>query len=467
LFVRKDSKLDYNNKTNIINKKININLLNNKLKNKKYYLKTYGCQMNINDASTAGEIFNKYDMKRTPNKDDADLIFISTCCVREKAELKVYSYIGSLRALKDKNKDLIIIVSGCMSEQDEVKSAITRRFPFVDIIMGTGQIGVLPEYLSEKISKEKRINKKINFAQKEALPLRKAERVSEFVTIMTGCDNFCSYCIVPHVRGREVSRNPQEIIDEVNHMVAQGCSEVTLLGQNVNSYGKDFGDIDFPSLLQRVNDETDVKRIRFLTSHPKDINYKVLDTMSNNQKLCKHIHLPIQSGSDSILKKMNRKYDTNRYLDIIKYARNVMPNIEFTTDIIVGFPGETEDDFKATLDIVREVRYASAFMFKYSKRTGTPAANYENQVPEDIKSRRLNELMSLEAKIKKEVYSSYIGKEQEVLIEDHSSIGDNYSGKTCASMTVNCNGNKKDVGNIIKVKILKAKTNSLLGEVIR
>lgn len=459
--------MDINNKTNKEHLNFDINELKNYFKNKKFFLKTYGCQMNINDASSAGAVFNQFDMKRISNESEADLILISTCCVREKAELKVYSYIGSLRKFKEKNKDLIIIVSGCMSEQDGIKETITRKFPFVDIIIGTGQIGVLPQYLFERLSKEKRINKKIDFFQKDALPFRESERISEFVTIMTGCDNFCSYCIVPYVRGREVSRKPKEIIDEINYMVSQGCSEVTLLGQNVNSYGKDFGDIDFPSLLQRVNDETDIKRIRFMTSHPKDISYKLLDTMAKNEKLCKHIHLPIQSGSDSILKKMNRKYDTKQYLDIVKYARSVMPDIEFTTDIIVGFPGETEDDFNATLDIIREVRYASAFMFKYSIRTGTPAAKYEDQVPKDIKARRLADLMNLEAQIKKEVYTSYIGKEQEVLIEDHSSMGDNYSGKTSAAITVNCNGKQEDMGKLVKVKIIETKTNSLLGEVIR
>lgn len=456
------------NKNNIkINKLNKIIELNNILKNKKYYLKTYGCQMNINDSLTASEIFIQYNMKQTFNEDDADIIYISTCCVREKAELKVYSYLGKLKKLKNKNNELIIIVTGCMSEQDEVKKTITKRFPFVDIIIGTGQIGVLPEYINERIAREKRINKKIGFTQKEALPLRKANRVSEFVTIMTGCDNFCSYCIVPYVRGHEMSRNPQEIIDEVNYMVSQGCSEVTLLGQNVNSYGKDFGDIDFPSLLQRVNDETDVQRIRFLTSHPKDINYKVLDTMAKNKKLCKHLHLPIQSGSDNILSKMNRKYDTLQYLDVVKYARNVMPNIEFTTDIIVGFPGETDDDFKATLDIVRKVRYASAFMFKYSIRTGTPAAKYENQVLENVKSKRLSELMQVEAQIKKEIYTSYIGKEQEVLIEEHNKKSDKFSGKNDVAMTIHCNGNQEDIGNVIKIRIKEAKTNSLNGEVIR
>ncbi len=441
--------------------------LKNELENKSFFIKTYGCQMNVNDSSSAKALFEQLGMVEVQEEMSADLIMISTCCVREKAELKVYSYIGSLRAIKQENKDLIIIISGCMSEQPGVKSTIFSRFPFVDIVVGTGMIPKIPDYLIKRIQTERRVNYELDDTGEYEIPLRSAERVSEFVTIMTGCDNFCSYCIVPYVRGRECTRDADEIVGEINKFVQNGCKEVTLLGQNVNSYGLDKPQgINFVGLLQKVANETNIERIRFMTSHPKDLTDEVIEFMAGEKKMCRHIHLPLQSGSDSILKKMNRKYNTERYMHIIECARKLMPDIEFTTDIIVGFPGETDEDFKYTLDMMRKVRYASAFMFKYSKRSGTPAAKLSDQVDTKIKKQRLNELMNVEAEIKKDIYSTYIDTVQEILVEDKSYQADTFTGKTSSSITVNFKGTSDDIGKLIKVKITKAKTNTLYAEKI-
>ena len=444
-----------------------INNLTNKLSGRKFFLKTYGCQMNVNDSSSAKAMFEKLGMNETFSVENADLIMMSTCCVREKAELKVYSYIGSLRVLKEANPDMIIVVSGCMSEQDGVNKTIFSRFSFVDIVVGTNMISKLPSYIEKRLETQHKVNYELELAKDFIIPLRKAERVSEFVTIMTGCDNFCAYCIVPYVRGRESSRNADEIIEEIKKFNENGCREITLLGQNVNSYGKDIHGINFAGLLKRVADETDTQRIRFMTSHPKDLTDEVLELMAKEPKLCRHIHLPLQSGSDSILKKMNRVYNTERYLHIADYARKLMPDIEFTTDIIVGFPGETEKDFEDTLSMMKKVRYASAFMFKYSKRTGTPAAKYEDQIDKKEKSKRLQRLMKVEAEIKHEIYTSYIGREEEILVEGESQKEGTFTGKTSSAITVNYEGQKEDIGKLIKVKIIGAKTNTLYAEKIK
>ncbi len=441
--------------------------LTDKLNNKSFFIKTYGCQMNVNDSYNAKSLFESLGMKEVFSEHESDLIMISTCCVREKAELKIYSYIGSLKAVKEKNRDLIIIVSGCMTEQEEAKKIIFSKFHFVDIVIGTGNIPKIPHYIKNRLETEHRVNHEIETASNYNIPLRYSERVSEFVTIMTGCNNYCSYCIVPYVRGREESRDAGEIISEINKFTLNGCSEVTLLGQNVNSYGLDKGGLTFTGLLKKVTSETDVKRIRFMTSHPKDLTDEVIELIANEEKMCKHIHLPLQSGSDLILSKMNRKYDVERYLHIVDYARKLIPEIEFTTDIIVGFPGETDKDFADTLNVVKRVRFASAFMFKYSKRSGTPAAEFEQQIDSKVKATRLKELMDIEADIKKEIYDSCIGSVKEILVEGQSHYSDNYTGKTSSYITVNYMGEKDDIGKLINVKITKAKTNTLYAEKIK
>ena len=444
-----------------------ISNLKDKLEGKSFYIKTYGCQMNVNDSLNAKSMFEKLGMLETLMEQEAELIMISTCCVRQKAELKIYSYIGSLRTLREKNPDLIIIVSGCMSEQPGVKGYIFSRFPFVDIVVGTKMIPRLPDYISKRLETGHKINYDLTPVNDFEIPLRDSERVSEFVTIMTGCDNFCSYCIVPYVRGREESRDAEEIICEINKFAENGCAEVTLLGQNVNSYGLDKDGLNFTELLKRVAGETDIKRIRFMTSHPKDLTDELMELMAQEEKMCKHIHLPLQSGSDEILRKMNRKYDIKRYLHIVDYARGLIPEIEFTTDIIAGFPGESEKDFDDTLDVVRRVRFASAFMFKYSMRTGTPAAEYEQQIDKKTKKERLARLIELEAAIKKEIYESYIGKTEEILVEGESQTSGTYTGKTSSAITVNYKGVKEDIGKLVNVRITEAKTNTLYAEKIK
>lgn len=455
-----------NSNENKLTNKVLIDTLKTSLKKSKFYIKTYGCQMNVNDSSSVKALFESIGLSETMDIDTADIILINTCCVREKAESKVYSYIGRLKKLKKTNKNLIIIISGCMSEQKDVKKDIFARFPHVDIVVGTGMVDQLPQYILKKIKTTKRVNFTIDSIIKSSIPIRKASRISEFITIMTGCDNYCSYCIVPYVRGRESSRNHIEILDEIKNMTKQGCKEVTLLGQNVNSYGLDNHEINFTQLLQMVSSQTDICRIRFMTSHPKDITFELLDVMSNDNKICNHIHLPFQSGSDIMLDKMNRKYNRSHYLEIMNYAKKIMPDIEFTTDIIVGFPGETEKDFTDTLDMLDNVRFASAYMFKYSIRTGTPAAEYTNQIDAKIKSGRLDRLMKHESKIKKEIYTSYINRTVEILVESKSPTGDTYTGRCDSGITVNFEGHDSDIGKLVNIKITIAKTNTLFGNII-
>ncbi|AZV57066.1 tRNA (N6-isopentenyl adenosine(37)-C2)-methylthiotransferase MiaB [Clostridium sp. AWRP] len=437
---------------------------------KNFFIETWGCQMNEEDSEKLSGMLKKLGYKRTEDRSSADLIIFNTCCVRENAELKVYGNLGMLKKLKVKNPSLIIAICGCMMQQKDMAKNIIKRFPFVDIIFGTHNSYKFPEYLN-RVQQENTSVIEIQDKESgivEGLPIDRESNVKAFVTIMYGCNNFCTYCIVPYVRGRERSRKPEDIEKEIKELISKGYKEITLLGQNVNSYGKTLEPkVSFSDLLRRINSIDGVERIRFMTSHPKDLTEDVIDAVAECSKVCEQIHLPVQSGSTSLLKKMNRNYSKEGYLNLVKKIREKVPDAAITTDIIVGFPGETEEDFEETLNLAREVQYDSAFTFIYSKRKGTPAYDFEEQIPEDIKHERFNRLVEVINESSARKNKAYEGRTEEILVEG-TSKNDNtkLTGRTRSGKLVNFKGNKKDIGKLVKVKITKATSFSLLGEEI-
>ncbi len=437
-------------------------------KNLKYYIETWGCQMNEEDSEKLSGGLKPLGHTRTESKEDADIIIFNTCCVRENAEQKVDGNVGALKKLKKENPDKVLAITGCMMQQEGRAEKLISKFPFIDIIIGTHNAYKFTEYLGRVLGGERPI---VEVWDKEAdiiegAPIDRASTIKGFVTIMYGCNNFCTYCVVPHVRGRERSRKPSEIIKEIESMVAQGYKEITLLGQNVNSYGKGLEeDINFAELLRRINKIEGIERVRFMTSHPKDLSDEVIDVIASCDKLCESIHLPVQSGSSRILKKMNRHYDREQYLELAKKIKERIPNVAFTTDIIVGFPGETEEDFEDTISLVKEVEYDSAFTFLYSRRNGTPADLMLNQVDDKVKKERFNRLVEAVNEICAKKNSAYDGKIVEVLVEGESkSDPSKLTGRTRTSKLVNFTGNKDSVGKLVNVKITKANSFSLIGE---
>ena len=438
---------------------------------KNFFIETWGCQMNEEDSEKLSGMLKRLGYKRTEDRSSADLIIFNTCCVRENAELKVYGNLGMLKKLKIKNPNLIIAICGCMMQQKDMAKNIIKRFPFVDIIFGTHNAYKFPEYLN-RVQQENTSVIEIQDKESgivEGLPIDRESNVKAFVTIMYGCNNFCTYCIVPYVRGRERSRKPEDIEKEIKELISKGYKEITLLGQNVNSYGKTLEPkVSFSDLLRRINSIDGVERIRFMTSHPKDLTEDVIDAVAECSKVCEQIHLPVQSGSTSLLKKMNRNYSKEGYLNLVKKIREKVPDAAITTDIIVGFPGETEEDFEETLNLAREVQYDSAFTFIYSKRKGTPAYDFEEQVPEDIKHERFNRLVEVINESSARKNKVYEGRTEEILVEG-TSKNDNtkLAGRTRSGKLVNFEGNKKDIGKLVKVHITKATSFSLLGEEIQ
>ncbi|MDF2502888.1 tRNA (N6-isopentenyl adenosine(37)-C2)-methylthiotransferase MiaB [Clostridium sp.] len=437
---------------------------------RKFYIETWGCQMNEEDSEKLSGMLKLSGYEKTEDKKSADLIIFNTCCVRENAEQKVFGNLWTLKVVKEKNPNLIIAICGCMMQQDDMANTIIKKFPFVDIIFGTHNSHMLPEYLNRVKQEEKSI---IEIWDKErgiveGLPVDRLSKIKAFVTIMYGCNNFCTYCVVPYVRGRERSRTPDDIENEVKQLVKEGYKEITLLGQNVNSYGKELSPaLDFADLLRRINEVDGIERIRFMTSHPKDLSFKVVEAIRDSKKVCEHIHLPVQSGSSRLLKKMNRHYDREYYIDLIKNIKREIPNIALSTDIIVGFPGETEEDFQDTLDLIREVEYDSAFTFLYSPRKGTPAAEMDEMVSEEVKHDRFNRLISLVNEISAKRNKEYQDKIVEVLVEGTSRNNESkLMGRTRTGKLVNFEGAKDSIGKLVNVKITKAHSFSLYGEEI-
>lgn len=428
-----------------------------------YYIKTYGCQMNERDSETIAGIFQARGMQPT-GLEQADIVMVNTCTVRDKAEQKVFGLLGKLRELKERNPDVVLGICGCMPQQHAVAKKIKTRFPFIDIIIGTHNLSELGTYLDQVLQERKQVLAIWEQRAGEELDVsaRRQGKVKAFVNINYGCNNFCTYCIVPHVRGREKSRRPEAIQAEIAGLAGDGYKEITLLGQNVNSYGKDLPQTsDFADLLRLVHNVEGLERIRFMTSHPRDVNRKLIDTLAALPKVCNHIHLPLQAGSNRILHLMNRGYTIERYKTLVDELRQAIPDIAITTDLIVGFPSETEEDFAATLKVVEEVRFDSAFTFIYSPRQGTPAAAMEGQVPAEIKHRRLQQLIELQNGISLALNRTLVGTKQIVLVEEKK---DNiHKGRTSSHKLVFFPGEKNLCGQLVDVTIEEAKTWNLVG----
>lgn len=439
-------------------------------KEKFYMLETWGCQMNEEDSEKLSGMLEGMGYKKTEKRDKADVIIFNTCCVRENAELKVYGNLGELKALKKSKPDMVIAVGGCMMQQKGMPETIKKKYPFVDIVFGTHNIHRFPELLNNAFQSNSTL---IEVWEKEGeiieeLPINRESDIKAFVTIMYGCNNFCTYCIVPYTRGRERSRTPESIVNEIKDLSSRGYKEITLLGQNVNSYGKDLDDMNFAKLLRLVNEVEGIDRIRFMTSHPKDLTDDVIMAVKECSKVCEHIHLPVQSGSTPLLKKMNRRYTKEQYLDLSNRIKANIDGVAITTDIIIGFPGETEEDFEETLDLVSKVEYDSAFTFIYSIRKGTPAAEYEEQVPEDVKHNRFNRLVELINDISHKKNMEYKDRVLEILVEGTAKNDESkLMGRTRNGKLVYFSGGDISLkGKLVNVKITTPQTWSLSGELV-
>ena len=457
-------------------------------RNKKAFLLVYGCQMNFADAERmAGELAS-IGYARTDEMAAADLILINTCCVRESAEDRVYGKIGEIKHLKEQHPRLIFGITGCMAQKEG--DALIARAPHIDFVLGTGKVHELKtivreietergfgsvalgeenEHMTATRDKHGRfVDTDLNLTETElpdSGPIAREGTLSAWIPIMYGCNNFCTYCIVPYVRGRERSRQPEDIVNEVREAVAQGYKEVTLLGQNVNSYGKDHKRVDFADLLNMVDEVPGIERVRFMTSHPKDLSDKLIDTIANGTHICEHIHLPVQYGSDKILAAMHRIYTVDRYRALVQRIRKAIPNVALTTDLIVGFPGETDEDFAQMLDFLREIRYDSAYTFLYSKRSGTPAATMDGQVPDALKHERLNQLMAVQNEISKEINDALLDSVQEVMVEGPSKNDTAmWSGRTRTNKLVLFPHSNENVGDLVNVRITHPQTWVLKGE---
>lgn len=434
----------------------------------KAHIVTFGCQQNVSDSERIKGILRLCGYSLTDSPENADFILFNTCAVRGHAEDRVWGNVGAMKKYKRDNKNLIIAVCGCMAQQQSVADRFKSSYPYVDLVFGT-QVGHrLPELIYKRISGGKRVFELSlnNDPVVEGVPVCRDGDTKGWLPIMYGCDNFCSYCIVPYVRGRERSRASEEIIREAEEMIKSGFKEIMLLGQNVNSYGKGLKeDINFAKLLRRINDIEGDFRIRFMTSHPKDCTVELLDAMRDCSKVERHLHLPFQSGSSRILKQMNRRYDREGYLSLIKAARERMPDIEFTSDIIVGFPGETYEDFRETLSLVREVEFYSLFTFIYSPREGTPAATMPDPISREEKGRWFNELLQAQDIISKKLNNALVGKTVRVLCEEQT--GENtLSGKTDGYASVEFQGDASLIGQFVNVKITSY-TNTLSGVLVK
>ena len=431
---------------------------------------TFGCQMNFKDSEKLMGILSEIGYEETDDE-HADFVLYNTCTVRENANLKIYGRLGYLSKLKEKNPEMIIGLCGCMMQEPHVVEKLNKSYRFVDIIFGTHNIFLLAQLLYERLISGHKVEDIWDGTTEivEELPTVRKYDFKSGVNIMYGCNNFCSYCIVPYVRGRERSRNPQDIVDEIKQLVKNGVVEIMLLGQNVNSYGKTLENpISFAQLLEKIEQIDGLKRIRFITSHPKDLSDELIEVMAKSDKICKQMHLPLQSGSSRLLKIMNRHYDKQQYLTLVDKLRKAIPDIGLTTDIIVGFPGETEEDFQETLDVVEKARYDSAFTFIYSKRSGTPAAKMPEQVPEEVVKERFDRLLSLVNKISKEKTKLLEGTIQEVLVEEvNKKIPGYVSGRLSNNSIVHFPADTSLIGSIVNVKLNEAKGFYYMGEMVR
>jgi tRNA-2-methylthio-N6-dimethylallyladenosine synthase len=439
------------------------------LRKKTYTMTVFGCQMNERDAETLRGFLDEMGYEETEETAGADLVMLNTCAVRQKAEAKVMGRIGRLGRLKEQNPEMVIAVCGCMAQQEEVAKRIKKQYPFVDLIFGTHNIAAFPELLQRAAESDEPVLDLWEEAGpvSEGLPVTRKDGIRAWVNITYGCNNFCSYCIVPYVRGRERSRQADDIIAEVRSLAERGYREVTLLGQNVNSYGKDLaGGEDFADLLARVDRETGMARVRFMTSHPRDFHEKLARVIAEGKSICEHVHLPIQSGSNHILDRMNRGYTREHYLALVDMLQTYEPGCAVTTDLIVGFPGESEEDFLETVDLVERVGFDSSFMFLYSQRKGTPAAKMPGQIPAEVKKERFQRLMDVQNRHSLRHNEALVGKTVEVLAEGPSKTDPGvFTGRTRSNKTVNFTGEGIRAGDLVHVDITAARTWSLTGRV--
>ena len=448
--------------------------VSNIVKNQKYFILTMGCQLNENDSEKLSGMLETMGYTRTDDVKYANIAILNTCCVRENAEEKLFGKVGELKALKEKN-DLIIAIGGCMMQEKHIQEKLKKSYPYVDIVFGTHTLHRLPEDLFKVLETRKKIKDvlDINGTVYENIPIKRNNNISGSVTIMYGCNNFCTYCIVPYVRGRERSRKPKDIIKECEDLAKQGYKEIVLLGQNVNSYLRsemeeikqgnlkdndgDYREIDsFAKLLRAINKIDGIERIRFVSPHPKDFTDDVIDAIAECEKVCKFIHLPLQSGSTKMLKIMNRNYTKEQYLELVEKIKSKIPNIKFSTDIIVGFAGETEEDFEDTLDVVRKVNFEQVYMFIYSRRVGTPGDKMPNQIPDDIKHKRFDRLKELvESQIAKS-NKTYINTTQKVLVEGTSKNNESMlTGRAETNKVVVFEGDKRLINTVISINIIE------------
>ncbi|MBQ8657713.1 MAG: tRNA (N6-isopentenyl adenosine(37)-C2)-methylthiotransferase MiaB [Clostridia bacterium] len=434
----------------------------------KYHIVTYGCQMNVHESEKIAGVLRRMGYEETQNKEDADVIVFNTCCIRENAENHAFGNIGALKKLKKQKPSLLIVVGGCMTQEKGKTEVLSKKFPFIDIMFGTLNLEELETLIRQKREQKKRVVK-IRETEGEIVETLEPYRTSypnAWVNITYGCNNFCSYCIVPYVRGRERSRKPENIIAECKKLVAEGYKEITLLGQNVNSYGADGSTgMNFAELLDAVASIEGNFRLRFMTSHPKDFNEEVVKVMQKHRKIMRLVHLPVQSGSNAVLQAMNRRYTREKYLSEIKMLRSYFPEAEVTTDIIVGFPNETEEDYLQTESLVKEVDFASAFTFVYSKRTGTKAATMEGQIPEDVQKDRIMRLVELVNSLTRKKSEKYLGKTVEILCEDYDEKRGLYLGRDEFGRMGYFKSEKNLIGEFVVLKITEANGISLYGEI--
>lgn len=433
------------------------------------YVRSFGCQLNVSDGEKIKGLLKKSGYNFTEDEKKADIIILNTCAVRESAEDRVFGIIGSMKKLKEEKPSLIIGVSGCMTAQEHIAEKIKKSYPQVDFVMGTSAINSLPSLLLECLK-----GKKFSADTREYDDLSEhTEQVREStfkasVPVMFGCNNFCTYCIVPYVRGRERSRRPEDIISEVKQLVSDGYREIMLLGQNVNSYGKDLENkMSFPALLRELNKIDGNFIIRFMSSHPKDASHELIDTIFECEKVAKHLHLPVQSGSNSVLDRMNRRYTVEQYLETVSYIRKKDPDFSITTDLIVGFPNETDEEFKSTLDLIRKVKYDNIYSFIYSRRTGTKASEMTDTIPEEVKSRRMRELLEVQREISTENYRRFIGRRMCVLVDGVSKKRDGYvTGKSNEFIIVEFEGNKSLIGKFVETEITDSMNWAVTGKML-
>ena len=454
------------------------NLLSDYNQKQKYYILTMGCQLNENDSEKLCGMLEEMGYEKTDEQKNANLVLFNTCCVRENAEDKLFGKLGELKRIKEEN-GTIIAIGGCMMQEKHITDKIKESYPFVDILFGTHTLHRFPEDLYKSLKEKQRQEDIIDIDGKiyEGLPIKRDSNLKASVTIMNGCNNFCSYCIVPYVRGRERSREPREILEEIKELAKNGYKEITLLGQNVNSYLRvekeknipfeEYEGVNsFATLLKAVNKIEGIERIRFVSPHPKDFTDDVIDAISECEKVCKLIHLPLQSGSSEILKSMNRKYTKEQYLNLVNKMKSKIPNLTLSTDIIVGFPGETEENFEDTLDVVRKVNYEQVYMFIYSRRVGTPGDKMENQIPEEIKHERFDRLKSLVESQIAVNNKKYVEKIENVLVEGKSKNNEEMlTGRTDSNKVVIFEGKDELIGKIIPIKIISEHMWYLKGKI--